>query len=186
MIKKSITYTDIDDRTVTEDFYFNLTKAEMLELEVSVAGGWRESMQFLVDSKDSKAILGVIKQLILKAYGQRGSESRHFIKRPEDADAFSHTEAFSNMFMEFFEKSDVAAQFFEALMPKDLVAEAKAERLKPQDYQQKAEPAFRPVKDVELPLEPAPERMTLPIFQQLSPEDQQVFISKGGKLDVEL
>lgn len=142
MIKQTITYADADGRSCTEDFYFNLTKAEIVELQISHAGGFAESMQYLVDSRDQQGILRVIKELILKAYGERTDVSRHFVKKPEFAEAFSHTEAYSTLFMSLFEDSSKASAFFEGLMPADMIAEAKKEaaaRPATQDHQSKQE-----------------------------------------------
>lgn len=141
MIKKTLQYVDIDGITREEDFYFNLTKAEALELQVSRHGGFSESIQAIIKSKDPKAILATIKEVILSAYGERAPESRHFIKKRETAEAFSHTEAFSNLFMELFTDKNKAAEFFNGLLPKDMQDEAKLQAQgaprQPQDHQQK-------------------------------------------------
>ena len=39
MLKKTITYTDYNDNERTEDFYFNFSKAELTEMELSTVGG---------------------------------------------------------------------------------------------------------------------------------------------------
>lgn len=39
MLKKTITYTDCNDVERTEDFYFNLSKAEVIEMELTTTGG---------------------------------------------------------------------------------------------------------------------------------------------------
>lgn len=134
MIKKTITYTDIDGNKCTEDFYFNLTKAEILELEVSRHGGFAESMKAIVASENKADILATIKEILLAAYGERSAESRHFVKTPESAAAFSHTEAYSVLFMELFQGSEEsAAEFFSQLLPEDLRSAATA-RTAPQDH----------------------------------------------------
>lgn len=192
MIKQTISYLDADNRPCTEDFYFNLTKAEILELEVSHAGGFAESMQFMVESKDNQAILKVIKELILKAYGERTDVSRHFVKKPEFAEAFSHTEAYSTLFMSLFQDAAKAAAFFEGLMPKDLVDQAKAEasnRPATQDHQPKQETPARPFTVVS---EPAPgveiqqplaaHDLSQEEYLALPREEQLAFLQGGGSI----
>ena len=39
MFKKPITWTDYDGKEITEDFYFNLTRAEVMEMELGTEGG---------------------------------------------------------------------------------------------------------------------------------------------------
>lgn len=154
MLKKTVTYKDCDNISCTENFYFNLTEAEILELQVSRAGGYAESMQVLVDSKDPQLILSVIKEFVLSAYGERGEVSRKFSKKRDDTEAFSHTEAFSIIFMDLFKNADHAADFFNGLMPEGMMEAGKAEQAKqemnkksdgigrrpvPQDHQKKVE-----------------------------------------------
>ena len=190
MIKKTISYTDIDGIAREEDFYFNFTKAELLELQVSRAGGFAESMEHMRESKDNQEILAVIKEIILKAYGERSNESRHFVKKPEHADAFSHTEAFSNLFMELFSDAAKAAVFFESLMPADVLAEAKAEqnnRPAPRDHMKKQETTHNVVIEDGVVLE-TPQKtvdntgveMPMLDFLRLTPEAQNEFVSSGG------
>lgn len=195
MIKKTIQYLDADGISRSETFYFNLTKAELLELEVGYAGTFSEAMQVLVESKDVQKILRTIKEIILKAYGERSDVSRHFIKKPEYAEAFSHTEAYSNLFMEFFQSPDKAAEFFNGLMPADLVAQVQAEktteRPQPQDFRQKAAPVYETVTDVSVaaPVEIIQDhhaRMSRASFVALSSEDAQKFIADGGQIDSSL
>lgn len=193
MIKQSITYQDADGRSCTEDFYFNLTKAEILEMEVSHAGGYAESMKFLVDSKDQQGILRVIKELILKAYGERTDVSRHFVKKPEFAEAFSHTEAYSTLFMELFQDAVKAAAFFEGLMPADMVAQAKAEasnRPATQDYQKKQDSksaapftvVSEPAPGVEIQQPLAAHDLTQDEYLALPREEQLAFLQGGGSI----
>ena len=59
MIKKTVTYTDYNGLERTENFYFNLSKAEVLEMEMSTAGGMAESIQKIIDAKDTPAIIRV-------------------------------------------------------------------------------------------------------------------------------
>lgn len=124
MIKQTIEYTDIDNVVRTEDFYFNLTKAEMLELQVSRQGGYADSIKAIMASEDSQLILSTIKEIILAAYGERSAESRHFVKEPHRTQAFSHTEAYSNLFMSLFDDAGKAAAFFNGLLPTDIAPDA--------------------------------------------------------------
>lgn len=117
MLKKTITYTDYNGLERTEDFYFNLTKAEVMEMELSTTGGLTEMVSRIVAAKDTPAIVKVFKEMVLKAYGEKSPDGKHFIKSDEIRNAFAQTEAYSILFMELATDSDAAAKFFNAIIP---------------------------------------------------------------------
>ena len=124
MIKKTITYKDYNQVERTEDFYFNLSKAEVMEMEMSTAGGMAETIQKIVDAKDAPAIIRVFKDLVLKSYGVKSDDGRRFIKSKELSDEFSQTEAYSQIFMELATDADEAAKFVNGIIPADLSQKA--------------------------------------------------------------
>lgn len=117
MIKKTITYTDFNGVERTEDHYFNLTKAEVMEMEMSVDGGLAEKLDKIVKSKDAPSIIKTFKELILSAYGEKSSDGRRFIKSEEISRAFSETEAYSQLFMELCTDANAAAAFVNGILP---------------------------------------------------------------------
>nr|DAD91706.1 MAG TPA: hypothetical protein [Siphoviridae sp. ct6tD39] len=117
MLKKTITYTDYNQAERTEDFYFNLTKAEVMEMEMSTSGGLAEMIKKIVAAKDAPAIIKVFKDLILKAYGEKSPDGKRFIKSEEIATAFAQTEAYSQLFMELATDPDRAAEFVNGIIP---------------------------------------------------------------------
>lgn len=120
MLKKTITYTDYNNVERTEDFYFNLTKAEIMEMEMSTTGGLAETIQRIVKAQDSPAIIKIFKDLVLKAYGQKSPDGRRFIKSKELTDEFSQTEAYSILFMELATDDKAAANFVNGIVPADI------------------------------------------------------------------
>ena len=120
MLKKTVTYTDYNGVERTEDFYFNLSKAEVTEMELSVDGGLAQMLENIVNSKDSKEIVRMFKELVLKAYGEKSPDGRRFIKNKELSDAFSQTEAYSEIFMELALNEQAAADFVNGILPKSL------------------------------------------------------------------
>lgn len=117
MIKKTITYTDYNEVERTEDFYFNLSKAEVAEMEMSTTGGLAEMIQRIVAAQDSPAIIKIFKEIVLKAYGEKSLDGKRFIKSDEMATAFSQTEAYSILFMELATDADAAANFVNGIIP---------------------------------------------------------------------
>lgn len=124
MIKETINYTDYNGVTRTEDFYFNLTKAEVMELEMSTKGGLAEMIQRIVAAQDQPAIIKIFKDLIIKAYGVKSPDGKRFIKNQEVVDEFVQTEAFSELFMKLATDADAAAKFVNGIVPADLAKQA--------------------------------------------------------------
>ena len=117
MLKKTITYTDYNGVERTEDFYFNLTKAELMEMEMGAVGGLSGMIEKIVSAKDAPAIIKVFKELVLKAYGEKSADGKRFIKSKEISDAFSQTEAYSQLFMELATDADAASKFVNGIAP---------------------------------------------------------------------
>ena len=126
MIKKTITYTDYNEVERTEDFYFNLTKAEIMEMELSTTGGMAEMIKKIVATKDQPAIIKIFKDLVLKAYGEKSADGKRFIKSEEITTAFSQTEAYSILFMELATDADAAAKFVNGIVPADVAKQLPA------------------------------------------------------------
>ena len=120
MIKKTITYKDYNDVERTEDFYFNLTKAEIMEMEMGTTGGLAESIRKIILTKDVPSSIKLFKDLVLKAYGEKSADGKRFIKSEALSTEFSQTEAYSILFMELATDADKAAEFVNGIIPSDL------------------------------------------------------------------
>lgn len=135
MIKKTVTFTDYNGVERTEDFYFNLSKAEVMEMEMSTTGGLAETIQKIVAAQDAPAIIKIFKDLVLKAYGEKSPDGRRFMKIATDghrlSDDFAQTEAYSQIFMELATDADAAAKFVNGIVPADMAQQASAPALKP-------------------------------------------------------
>ena len=130
MIKKTITYSDFNGNERTEDFYFNLTKAEITKMELSTKGGLAEMIQRIVAAQDTPAIIEVFEDLIKRSYGVKTPDGRGFVKRTDDLEAFMSTEAYSQLFMELATESDAAAKFVNGVVPADMAKQAAIEAAK--------------------------------------------------------
>ena len=126
MLKETIKYTDYNGVERTEDFWFHLSKAELMEWEMGTTGGLTEMIKRIVDAQDAPAIIKIFKELILKAYGQKSPDGKRFIKSGELATEFSQTEAYSQLFMELATDADKAAAFVNGIMPSDVAEKAAA------------------------------------------------------------
>lgn len=123
MLKKTIKYTDYNGSERIEDFYFNLSKAEIMEMEMSTTGGLTEMISKIVATQDAPAIIKIFKDLVLRAYGEKSPDGKRFIKSEEISTAFAQSEAYSNLFMELAFDADAASNFVNGIIPKDLTKE---------------------------------------------------------------
>lgn len=123
MIKKTIKFTDLDGNEVVEDFWFNLSKAELTELKYSEQGGLDVFIKNIIATKDSKRLIEMFKKLILMSYGERGLDGKRFIKSEEISTAFSQTDAFTTLFMELVTDDVKAAEFVVGILPADLASQ---------------------------------------------------------------
>lgn len=128
MLKKTIKFVDYNGVQREEDFYFNLSKAEVVEMEMSTSGGLAEMIQNIVKAEDSAAIIKIFKDLILKSYGEKTLDGKRFVKVDPDGNPlyrkFMETEAFSELFMELATDADAGAKFVNGIMPADVANKA--------------------------------------------------------------
>lgn len=117
MLKKTITYPDYNGATLTEDFFFNLSEAEVMEMEMSMDGGLSNYLTRIVQAQNRPQIIKVFKELILKAYGEKSMDGKQFMKSDAISAGFAATEAYSQLFMELATDDIKAAEFVNGITP---------------------------------------------------------------------
>ena len=124
MYKKTMTYIDCNGVERTEDFWFNLTKAELVKMQMGTTGGLDEMMKKLVELKDVPAIINIFEDLVLKAYGEKSADGKRFVKSEEISTAFSQTGAYNALVVELTSNANAAADFFNSLVNTMEITEA--------------------------------------------------------------
>ena len=122
MLKKTIKYTDYDGNEREEDFYFNLNKAEVTEMELSKEGGMSEYIKKISAAQNAPELIKLFKEIIMKSYGEKSLDGKRFIKNKELTEAFIQTEAYSELFVELASNADEAVKFINGIMPKNMTA----------------------------------------------------------------
>lgn len=119
MLKKTITYEDWNGETRTEDFYFNLTRTELIEMETGMVPGrsLTEVLQTLISDRDMGTIVQTIKEIVLKAYGEKSSDGKRFVKNQDVRDSFEQNPAYDILYMELAQDAEKAADFLNGIMP---------------------------------------------------------------------
>jgi len=121
MLKKTIKYTDFNGVEREEDHYFNLSRAEINEMNLSTTGGLERMIHDITSTKDVPKIAAIFKELILKSYGIKSPDGKRFIKSKEISLEFSQTGAYDVLYMELLgdETGDAANAFISAILPSD-------------------------------------------------------------------
>lgn len=133
MIKKTITYLDFNDNQRTEDHYFNLTKAEVLELQTSMPGGMAAHLERMIQEQDITKLANMFTTIIEKSYGIRSEDGRYFEKTPDAWTRFKSSNAYSELLIELLGDENLAAEFINKLLPAGLTENQDANRTQPQD-----------------------------------------------------
>lgn len=124
MLKKTITYTDYNGTERTEDFYFNLTKAEVIEMNMNIVGGLVEKIERISQTQDVPELFKLFKDIIVKSYGEKSPDGKRFIKVKDGvplSDDFIQTEAYSVLLTDLVTGEDAAtkaADFVNGIIPK--------------------------------------------------------------------
>ena len=130
MIAKTIKYKDFNGAEREEKYFFNLTQAELTEMQLSTSGGMDDYLKQIVAAQDTPQIIKIFKELILKSYGEKTLDGKRFRKVDDNgvplSIAFSETEAYSNLFMELATNDVAAAEFVNGIMPANAKTENNA------------------------------------------------------------
>ena len=125
MLKETITYVDFNDTESTEDFYFNLTRTELIRMEMSKNGSLTGLLTKIVKANDMPDIFEAMEMLILKAYGEKSTDGRFFNKSEEISNNFMNSPAYDKLFEKLTTDATYAYKFLMGLLPKDLAEQAK-------------------------------------------------------------
>lgn len=122
MYVKEVEYTDFNGVVRKEKFYFNLTKAEILDMELGKTGGFTEYIKKVIEAQDTPTLMSLFKSLLLKSYGVKSDDGRRFIKNDQVREEFEQTQAFSDLYMTLALDDEEASKFVNGIIPADMHA----------------------------------------------------------------
>ncbi len=126
MLKKTVTYKDFNGDEQTEELFFHLSQAELVELEVAHDGGLSVAMQRIIEANDGASIIKEFKNIVMMSYGRKSMDGKRFIKNQQLREEFESSEAYSTLFMELVTDADAAAAFINGIVPEGLAEQAAA------------------------------------------------------------
>lgn len=122
MIKKDVTYTNFNGQITTEPFYFHMSQAELLRLEVGTKGGLQKALETMVAAEDGAAIMDFMETFIKQAVGKKSEDGSRFNKSDEIREDFVSSPAYDTLFMELVTNPDKAAEFLNGIVPAEMAA----------------------------------------------------------------
>jgi hypothetical protein len=152
MLKKSITFENFDGVTVTKDYYFNITKAEIALRELESDGTWSETLEAIKNSDKGSVVLPEFRKIIQWMYGEKDGDS--FVKTDAAWERFNNSEPWSVLIMELLTNAGYAADFITAAMPADMQGQVK---------EAVATDGFRPGADISRPTPPVATQLPAPV-----------------------
>ena len=120
MLKRTISFEDFNGEQASEVYYFNLSKSELIELEVGYKAGLQAALTKIIEAEDRQALVTEFKKIILLAYGVKSEDGKRFVKNDQLREEFQQTAAYQQLFMELALDSDKAAEFINGVLPKDM------------------------------------------------------------------
>ena len=117
MLKKTVTYTDYNGVERTEDFYFNLTRSELMEMHLTTEGGMDEKINNIIKAKSQPELEKLFKEILLKSYGKKSPDGRLFMKNDEIRAEFEASPVYDELYMKLFTDENAAADFVNGLIP---------------------------------------------------------------------
>lgn len=122
MVKLTETYKDYNDVERTEDFYFDLNEAEVIEMQAEEHGQLNALITKMIDEKDSQKLMGLFKKLVLRSYGEKSLDGRYFEKSEEISRKFTQTKAYPQIFMRLAINAKAASDFVNGILPENMGA----------------------------------------------------------------
>lgn len=137
MIKKTITYEDYLGTVRTEDFYFNLSKSELQDMQMSVEGGLNAKLDQMIQAKNNTDIYNAFVDIVLAAYGELSPDGRYHLKEDENGHKlykkFKQSPAYDVLMDEICKDESSIAEFCNGIIPKAIkdAQEGPHDHLKP-------------------------------------------------------
>lgn len=132
MLKKTITYTDYLGTTRVEDKYFNLSKTELSDMQMSVEGGLDKWLDKIMKGKSNREIYNTFVEIVDKAYGELSPDGIYHIKEDDEGHKlykkFKQSPAYDALMDDICQNESTIAEFCKGILPKNLPA--------PEDHKQ--------------------------------------------------
>ena len=125
MLKETIKYVDFNDLEREEDFYFNLTRTELIRMEMDKNGSLTGLIMKITKANDMPDIFEAMEKLILKAYGEKSVDGRFFNKSEEISNNFMNSPAYDKLFEKLTTDANYTYKFLIGILPKDLAEQAR-------------------------------------------------------------
>ena len=140
MFERTFKFEGFDGKMYEDTWGFYLSKADLLEIQLGTFVGLDALMKRLIETKNGKEIMAIVKEIILKAVGHTSPDGRKFLRNEELREEFLQTDAYSQLFEELVLNPDKALDFIIAAVPSEVGEKMRAEMKKePAQKEEKTE-----------------------------------------------
>lgn len=124
MFIKKHTFFGYDGKERTEEFMFNLNKAELIKF-MTTNGDYTldKLVARLTEERNTKRVMEIFEDLMRLSYGRISVDGRKFEKSDALWEDFHQTEAFSDIFSDIVSDEKKAVEFITGIIPKAMADE---------------------------------------------------------------
>jgi hypothetical protein len=125
VIKKEITFTNIDGEEVTEEWWFGLEPSDVVDMEIAHLPNPAQYLMQIMEDHDSRALLELWRELMWRSAGKR--IGKLFVKDEATLREFKYGGAYNAIFSEVCSSDDIGAAFFTSILPENIQQKIKEE-----------------------------------------------------------
>ena len=120
MFSREFEYTGYDGQPKKDTYWFNLSEAELYEIELSSIRGFTGEMTKLMKEERTKEIVDAFKGIILSSVSVVSPDGRKFLKSEDIKEDFYRSKAYSQLFVELVSSGEKLAEFLKGAIPEDI------------------------------------------------------------------
>lgn len=120
MLRKEVEYKDFDGNDRKDVLWFHLNEVEITEMDLETSGGLVKYMESIIDKNDVNQLITIFKDLLIRSYGERSMDGKHFYKDDKIRNEFVSSAAYPVLYMEMVSDADKAVEFINGIVPSNI------------------------------------------------------------------
>ena len=120
MLRKEVKYKDFDGNDRKDVLWFHLNEVEITEMDLETSGGLVKYMESIIDTNDVNQLIAIFKDLLIRSYGERSMDGKHFYKDDKIRNEFVSSAAYPVLYMEMVSDADKAVEFINGIVPSNI------------------------------------------------------------------
>lgn len=117
MLTKTITYTDFNGNMRTEDFYFNISRTEVIQNRSAIES-FAKTANELSQTEDVTAAVKLVHDIVMLAFGKKSEDGKRFVKSDELCEEFEQSAAYEELLFGLLGSEKEMTEFVQGVIPK--------------------------------------------------------------------